>query len=59
MRKRGYTYKEAGAYLGMSETYVKRLVAANVLAARYQGSKPVIDEAELDRYFDSLPFERA
>jgi excisionase family DNA binding protein len=58
MDKRGYTYEEAARYLGTSERTVKELAAMGAIPRKYIGNRVVLDVADLDAYFDSLPDER-
>lgn len=55
--KRGFTRHEAAIYLGVSERQISKLRAEGFLPVRYQGTKPLYDRHDLDRYFDSLPGE--
>lgn len=49
---------EAAAAVGLSERELRRAIAANELAPRYRGSKPLIDVEELRDWFRALPTER-
>lgn len=53
--KRAYGVEEAGAYLGLSASAIRKLIGESKLAARKYGTKTLIDVAELDAYFESLP----
>lgn len=53
-----YSVKGAAAALSLSTTTIGRLIAADVLIARYAGSKLLIPAGEITRYLESLPYER-
>ena len=57
--KRGYTYREAAAYLGIAYETFKKAAAAGRIQVHYWGSKPLVDRAELDNLFESLPAEKS
>ncbi|TFD80681.1 DNA-binding protein [Cryobacterium sp. Sr8] len=53
-----YSVKGAAAALSLSTTTIGRLIAADVLIARYAGSKLLIPADEINRYLATLPYER-
>lgn len=55
MDKRGFSVKEAAAYLGMAVSTLRAEIAANRIPAKRRGANYLLDRVELDRYFDSLP----
>lgn len=55
--KRGYTTKEAAAYLGISVSTLREAARKSRIGVKRQGSTVLFDVHELDRYFDSLPSE--
>lgn len=59
MDKRGYTVKESAAYLGISEWSLRVAIRSNKLPVRRHGTTILIDRADLDAYFESLPAEVA
>lgn len=58
MTKSAYTYDEAAVEVGISRRAIEREVAENRLAPSYYRSKPIIRDAELQRWLDELPTER-
>lgn len=56
--KRGYTYAEAAAYLGLSTDTIKRLVSGDEIPVRYVKSKPILDRLDLDAFLESRPSEK-
>lgn len=56
--KRGFSVKQAANYLGCCERLLEEKIHFSYLPVRYINSKRVIDRADLDDYFESLPFER-
>ena len=57
--KRGFTELEAAAYIGVSKDTLRREVAIGNLPVRWLGAKKLYDRADLDRFFEALPPERA
>lgn len=53
--KLAYTLDEAAAATGYSRRVIDIAIQQNNLIARYANSKPVIEEAELRRWLQSLP----
>lgn len=45
-------------YSGLSESRLRKLIRADVLAVRYEGAKVLILQSSLRRYVDSLPSVR-
>jgi hypothetical protein len=58
MDKRGYNVKQAALYLGFSERVLEEKIAGSYIPIRYINSKRLIDKADLDAFFESLPAER-
>lgn len=56
--KRAFSVYEAAHYLGSSETVIKRETVKGNLPVRYLGAKKLYDIADLDTFFESLPFQR-
>jgi excisionase family DNA binding protein len=56
--KSAYTYDEAAAEVGLSKRAIEREVAENRLAPSYYRSKPIIRDAELQRWLEELPTEK-
>lgn len=55
MTKNIHDYESAAVYLKSSVPVIKRLVKANLIPAKKHGAKVLIEEPDLDRYFDGLP----
>lgn len=55
MSKRIHDYASAAEYLRSSIPVIQRLVKANLIPAKKNGQKVLIEESDLDRYFDGLP----
>ena len=55
--KKAYTIQEAAAAYGTSADVIRAHIKHGNLAARYPTSRPIIDAAELDAWFQALPSE--
>jgi len=53
-----YSVQQAAAATGIAESTIRQLVRDGHLAARYLGSKILVDAADLERYYRALPSER-
>lgn len=53
--KKAFTIQEAAAAYGVSADVVRAHIKRGELAARYPTSRPIIDAAELDNWFNALP----
>lgn len=58
MSKSAYTYDEAAAEVGLSKRAIEREIAENRLVASYYRSKPLILDAELQRWLSELPTDK-
>ncbi len=57
-RQISYSVQQASAATGIAETTIRQMVREGNLAARYLGSKILVDAADLERVYYSLPSER-
>ena len=57
--KLAFSLPEAAEATGYSLATIKRAIRAHDLVPRYANSKPVIPAAELARWVENLPTERA
>lgn len=57
-RQISYSVRQASEATGIAESTIRQLVREGHLAARYLGSKILVDAASLWRYYQSLPSER-
>jgi len=53
--KIAYSVREAASAVGVSDSTIYGLIAANEIAARKLGTKYLIPSAELEAWFTSLP----
>lgn len=58
LHKISYSVQQAHEATGIAESTLRQLVRHGHLAARYLGSKILIDADDLVRYYRSLPSER-
>lgn len=58
LRQISYSVRQASEATGIAESTIRQLVREGHLAARYLGSKILVDAVDLDRYYRSLPSER-
>lgn len=57
-RQISYSVQQASAATGIAESTIRQMVREGNLAARYLGSKILVDAADLERVYYSLPSER-
>ena len=57
-RQISYNVHQASEATGIAESTIRQLVREGHIAARYLGSKILVDAASLERYYRALPSER-
>lgn len=58
-QKRGYSYREAAAYCGISVELLKIEVREGRVPVHYWNTKPLFFREELDAVLEALPAEKA
>lgn len=57
MSKTAYSFEEAAAEVGYSVRTLKQAVADGRLIAKYENSKGIIRQIDLDEWLDRMPSE--